>query len=77
MLLVVVMPRRITRPYDEINGIFEVFFDPVEGSVEEAEGAVTIGDFGPIGPGRTLAPVASILFSYGRMILVERVWMEV
>ncbi len=71
---VVVVTSGIAGPDDEVDGIFEMVVDPLERSIDQGEGRVTIGLLGAEDAGIARAPVASIIAVCGGGLAVEWVW---
>ncbi|KAL8881566.1 MAG: hypothetical protein Q9198_001250 [Flavoplaca austrocitrina] len=75
--LVVIVTSGIAGPDDEVDGIFEIVVDPLESSIDQGEGGITIGFLGAEDAGIARAPVASIIAVCGGELAVEWVWVEI
>lgn len=71
------MTSRIASPDNEVDGIFEIVVDPLESSIDQGEGRVTVGLLGAEDAGIASAPVASIITVCGGGLAVEWVWVEI
>ena len=76
-LLVVVVPRRVARPYNKVYVILDVVVYPLKRLIDEREGRVAAGGFGAVDAGRTMFAVAGGVRCGARIRLVEWIWMEV
>jgi hypothetical protein len=76
-LLIAVVPRRVSRPYHEVNVILEVLRDPLEGRVYKREGRIAIGGFGAVCTSGSLSTMAGRVLVSRRMNFVERIGMEI
>ncbi len=75
--LIVVVTSRIASPDDEVDGIFEIVVDPLESSIDQGEGRVTISLLGAKDASIAYAPVASIIAVCGGRLTVEWIWVEI
>jgi hypothetical protein len=75
--LVIVVPRRVARPYNKVYVFLDVVVYPLEGLVDERKGRVAAGGFGAIDAGRAMFAVAGGIRCGARIRLVEWIWMEV
>jgi hypothetical protein len=77
MLLVIVVPRRVARPDDEVDVVPDILLDPSERLVDQREGGVAPRRLRAIDACGSSLAVTCRLRSRARVRLVERVWVEV
>jgi hypothetical protein len=75
--LVIVVSRRVARPYNKVYIILDVVVYPLERLVDKREGRVAAGGFGAVDAGRAMFAVAGGVRCGARIRLVEWVWVEV
>lgn len=71
--LVIVVASGIASPDDKVDSIFEVVVDPLESSVDQGDGRITVGLLGAEYTSVALAPMASIIVVGGGELAVESV----
>ena len=76
-ILVVVVSRRVARPYYEVYMVLYVVFYPLESLVDERKGRIAAGCFCAVQASGSMSAMARCIRFCARICLVKRVWMEV
>ena len=76
-VFVVVMTRTVARPYDEIDAVGDIVFDPLERGIDQRNWAVAVAEFGTVRSGRSGATMTSSLLLGRCIVFVERIWVEI
>jgi hypothetical protein len=77
MLLVVVVPRRVARPDDEVDIVPNILLDPSESLIDQRKRGVATGRLRAVDTCRSSLAVTCCLRRRARVRLVERIWVEV
>lgn len=77
MFLVIVVPRRVARPDDEVDIVPDILLDPSERLIDQRKRRVAARRLRTVDACRASLAVTCRLRSRARVRLVERVWVEV
>jgi hypothetical protein len=76
-LVIVIVSRRVARPYNKVDMVFYIVFYPLERLIDQRKRRVAAGGFCAVDASRSAFAMARSVCLCARICLVEGVWMKV